>query len=151
MLCRRCYKFWFNPESLQDVIDDRILSIRMVLSPRKIEQQKILLYEAFHNKLRNWNPLEKEYLDYEKLTCSGLTTESSRWKWDSLKYLILEQRTITTWRICGSREKRSRSKTFRAGTKKGTLFQHWRLCRKWLSFITAKLLKCSSLDVLYIT
>ena len=33
--------------------------------------------DAFHNKLRNCNPLEKEYLDYEKLIGSGLTTESA--------------------------------------------------------------------------
>ena len=32
-------------------------------------------YEAIHYKLRNCNPFEKEYLDYEKLICSGLTTE----------------------------------------------------------------------------
>ena len=31
----------------------------------------------FHNKLRNCNPFEKEYLEYQELICSGLTTESA--------------------------------------------------------------------------
>ena len=47
----------------------------MVQPSRRIEKQKILSYEAIHYNLRNCNPLEKEYLDYEKLICSGLTTE----------------------------------------------------------------------------
>ena len=33
-------------------------------------------YETFHNKLRNCNFLEKEYLDYEKLISCSSTTES---------------------------------------------------------------------------
>ena len=33
-------------------------------------------------------------------------------KWDSLKHHLLEQRTIPTWRKCGSRKKCSHSKIF---------------------------------------
>ena len=32
-------------------------------------------YEAFHNKLRKENPLERKYLDYERLICGRLSTE----------------------------------------------------------------------------
>ena len=48
--------------------------------PDKLNEKELPPYEAFHNKLRNSNPLGKEYLDYEKLIGSGLTTESSRVK-----------------------------------------------------------------------
>ena len=37
-------------------------------------------YECFYNKLRNCNPLEKEYLDYEKLVQTGLSQESAMQK-----------------------------------------------------------------------
>ena len=68
-------------------------------------------------------------------------------KWDSLKNPLLEQRTIPTCRKYGSRKNCSHPKSFWAGTITKTLSQHWRLCRKWLSFITTKVLICASLDV----
>ena len=41
-----------------------------------MNSREIPPYEAFQNNLRNCNPLEKEYVDYEKPTCSGLATDS---------------------------------------------------------------------------
>ena len=38
--------------------------------PDKLNNKELPPNEAFHNKLWNGNPLEKEYLDYEKLNCS---------------------------------------------------------------------------------
>ena len=45
--------------------------------PEKLNDKELSPREAFHNKLRNCNPLEKKYLDYEKQVGSGLTTESA--------------------------------------------------------------------------
>ena len=43
--------------------------------PDNLNNKEFSLYAALHNKLRNWNLLEKEYLHYEILICSGLATE----------------------------------------------------------------------------
>ena len=45
--------------------------------PHKLNVKEFPPYEAFHNKLRNCNLPEKEYLEHEKLMGSGLTTESA--------------------------------------------------------------------------
>ena len=44
--------------------------------PDKLNNKELRPFEAFHNKLQNCNPPEKEYLDYEKLIGGGWTTES---------------------------------------------------------------------------
>ena len=44
-------------------------------NPDEITTKKIPSHKAFQNKLQNQKPLEKEYHDYEKLICSGLTTK----------------------------------------------------------------------------
>ena len=45
--------------------------------PDKLNNNELPPCEAFHNKLRNCNPLEKEYVDYEQLIGSGFTTETA--------------------------------------------------------------------------
>ena len=49
-------------------------------NPDEVNNQELLPYAAFQNKLRKYNPLEKKYLDYEKMICSGLTTEIAVFK-----------------------------------------------------------------------
>ena len=39
--------------------------------------RKLPPYESFHNRLRIYNPLEKDCLVYEKLISSGFTTQSA--------------------------------------------------------------------------
>ena len=89
--------------------------------PGRLNGKKHPSYEAFHNKLRVCYPLEKEYLDCEKLIESGLTTESALVK---MKYHLLEQRTIPTCRKRGNKKKCSHSKAFCAGIFAKTLSQH---------------------------
>ena len=43
----------------------------------KLNNKEPAPYDTFHNKLRDCTPLEKQYLDYEKLIYSGLTTETA--------------------------------------------------------------------------
>ena len=74
-------------------------------------------------------------------------------KWDSVKFHLLEQRAIPTWKSVVS-GKNANSTDFLFGTITETLFQHSRLCRKWSSFITTKATKVlifSSLHVHYLT
>ena len=45
--------------------------------PQKMNNSEIPPYDAFFSKLRNVNPLEKDYSDYQKLLDSGLKTEEA--------------------------------------------------------------------------
>ena len=42
----------------------------------ELNEKELPPYDAFHNKLRNFNPLETEYLLHAKLICRALATES---------------------------------------------------------------------------
>ena len=45
--------------------------------PLKMNNSELPLYDAFFSKLRNVNPLEKDYSDYQNLLGSGLKTEEA--------------------------------------------------------------------------
>ena len=45
--------------------------------PQKMNNSELPPYDAFFSKLRNVNPLEKDYSDYQKLLSSGLKTEEA--------------------------------------------------------------------------
>ena len=45
--------------------------------PRKMNNSELPPYDAFFSKLRNVNPLEKDYSDYQYLLSSGLKTEEA--------------------------------------------------------------------------
>ena len=43
--------------------------------PEKLNNKKLPPYDSFFSKLRNNNPLEKEYNDFENLTTSGFSSK----------------------------------------------------------------------------
>ena len=45
--------------------------------PEKLNNKELLPYDSFFSKLRKINPLEKDYIDFENLTNSGLSTEQA--------------------------------------------------------------------------
>ena len=45
--------------------------------PQKMSNSELPPYEAFFSRLRNVNPLEKDYSDYQKLLSCGLKTEQA--------------------------------------------------------------------------
>ena len=45
--------------------------------PQKMNNSELPPYDAFFSKLRNKNPLEKDYSDYQTLLSSGLKTEEA--------------------------------------------------------------------------
>ena len=49
----------------------------MVRLSRENEQQNFPTYDSFFNNLRNSNPFEKNYNDFQNLVNSGLTTEQT--------------------------------------------------------------------------
>ena len=49
-------------------------------NPEKLHNKELPPYDSFCSKLRNINPLEKDYNDFEKLTTIGLSTEKAVWR-----------------------------------------------------------------------
>ena len=49
-------------------------------NPEKLNNKELPPYDSFFSKLRNFNPLEKEYNDFENLTTSGLPSEQAKCK-----------------------------------------------------------------------
>ena len=45
--------------------------------PQKMNNSELPPHEEFFSKLRNWNPLEKDYSDYQKLLSCELKTEGA--------------------------------------------------------------------------
>ena len=115
------------------------------------KNKKFHPYDAFHNRLRNCGPLDKKYLDHEKLIGSGLMTKTDWSKWETLEYHLTEQRTNPIWRKWGTGKKCSHSLTFWIDRIAKTLCQLWKLCRKWSNFITKKVMICSNLNVLHLS
>ena len=58
-------------------------------SPQKLENKELPSYESFYSKLKNCNPLEKDYKDYESLIQSGACHEAA------LKKLRLKEKPLT--------------------------------------------------------
>ena len=48
--------------------------------PQKMNNSELPPYDAFFSKLRNMNPLEKDYSDCETILSSGMETEDARSK-----------------------------------------------------------------------
>ena len=46
-------------------------------NPEKLNNKELPPYDSFFRKLRNINPLEKDYNDFENLTTSGLSSEQA--------------------------------------------------------------------------
>ena len=111
-------------------------------SPDKLESEKLPPYEAFFSKLRNNNPLDKDFKDYQNLKSSGLDEQQALKKlqirsvpasgWDNYKYLqeIWQKHGMTTF------------KAFCSGTTTKMLFQPLKQCKKCFSFIIRKKLIC---------
>ena len=60
----------------QSFVDSLFISAVVNELP-KLNNKELPLYDAFQDNLQNCNPHEKEYLDYEKLMCSNMTTEAA--------------------------------------------------------------------------
>ena len=79
-------------------------------SPDKLESEELPPYEAFFSKLRNNNPLDKDFKDYQNLKSSGLDEQQALKKlqirsvpasgWDNYKYLqeIWQKHGMTTFK-----------------------------------------------------
>ena len=104
-------------------------------------------YDAFFSKLRNVNPLEKDYSDYQNLLSSGLKTEEALSKMKLSKPPFSGEETTTICLIYGIMRICAHLKSFYAGTTTNTLFQHSKQCKKCLFFITRKELTCRSSGV----
>ena len=46
-------------------------------NPANLNNEELSPYDSFFSKLRNINPLDKDYINFENLTSSGLSTEQA--------------------------------------------------------------------------
>ena len=111
-------------------------------SPDKLESEKLPPYEAFFSRLRNNNPLDKDFKDYQNLKSSGLDEQQELKKlqiksvpasgWDNYKYLqeIWQKHGMTTF------------EDFCRGTTTKMMFQSLKQCKKRFNFIIRKKLIC---------
>ena len=74
-------------------------------SPNKIDATFLPPYECFFRKLRDHNPLKKEFTDFTKLLNSGLSQQEAL---KNLRLMLVPPSGVDnsiTWNVCGSRNK----------------------------------------------
>ena len=112
--------------------------------PQKMNNSELPPYDAFFSKLRNVNPLEKDYSNYQNLLSSGLETRLKKHypKRSFRNHRLQEKKTSNICLIYGIIRICAQIKNFYAGTTTKTLSQHSKQCKKCLLFITRKELTC---------
>ena len=90
--------------------------------PEKLNDTQLPPYESFFNKLRNCNPLESEYTDYEKLLKSGSTPESALAKLHLSQLPLTGKQNYEYLVSIWETEKMTTFKDFYAGTITRTSF-----------------------------
>ena len=69
--------------------------------PQKMDNSELPPYDAFFSKLRNVNPLEKDYSVYQKLLSSGLKTEQALSKMKLSSHRLQDKKTTNICLIYG--------------------------------------------------
>ena len=96
--------------------------------PQKMNNNELPPYDAFFSKLRNVNPLEKDYSDYQNLLSGGLKTEEALSK-SFPNHHLQDRKTTNICLIYGIRRIFAHLRTFYAGTITKTLSQHSKQCK----------------------
>ena len=110
--------------------------------PQKMNNSELPPYDAFFSKLRNMNPLGKDYSDYQSLLSSGLKTEEALSKMKFSKPPPSGEENYQYLLDVWNHESMCTFKPFYAGTTTKPLSQHSKQCKKCLPFITRKELTC---------
>ena len=97
--------------------------------PQKVNNIELAPYDAFFSQLRNVNPLEKDYSDYQKKLSCGLKTEEALSKMKFSKRPPSREKTTNFSLIYGSMRTCAHIKTFYAGTTTKALSQHSKQCK----------------------
>ena len=110
--------------------------------PQKMNNCELPPYDAFFSKLRNVNPLEKDYSDYQKILSSRLKTEEALSKMKFPNHRLHEKKTTNICMIFGIMRICAHLKIFYADTTTKTLSQHSKQGKECLFCITRKELTC---------
>ena len=95
-------------------------------SANKLENEELPPYEAFFSKLRNNNPLDRDFKDYQKLRSSGLDEQ----KVLKSQYPHLDGKITNINTRFGRNMEWLHSKTFCSDTTTKMLFQPLKHCKK---------------------
>ena len=93
-------------------------------SPEKLDATFLPPYDCFFSKLRNYDPLEKEFTDFTKLLNSGFSQQ------ESLKNLRLKNVPPSGIENYNYLKVGYTQMIMSSGTTTRMLFQHWRQCKK---------------------
>ena len=70
----------------------------------KLDEQQLPSYDDFYSKLKNSNPLDKEYDDFQKLLNTGIMEEQALKKSASKPNHLRDWKTTTTLNLSGNRK-----------------------------------------------
>ena len=76
-LSRMGYESGFFPEILQQFREEKVWFLECFKHPEKLNNTKLPPYKTSFSKLRNKNPLEKDYSDFQSLIDVGLTSKEA--------------------------------------------------------------------------
>ena len=113
--------------------------------PQKMNTSELPPYDAFFSKLRNMNPLEKDYSDYQNLLDSGLKTEEVLSKMKLSKPPPLGEKNCQSLPDIWNHENMCTFKDFLRWYNNKDVVPPLEAMQKCLPFITRKELTCWSL------
>ena len=99
-------------------------------SANKLENEELPPYEAFFSKLRNNNPLDRDFKDYQKLRSSGLDEQKVLKNFKSSQYPHLDGKITNINTRFGRNMERLHSKIFCSDTTTKMMFQPLKQCKK---------------------
>ena len=74
-------------------------------TPNKLDEQQLPSYDDFYSKLKNSNPLDKEFDDYQKLLNTGITEEQALKNSVSKPNQLRDWKNTTTSNLSGNRKR----------------------------------------------
>ena len=111
-------------------------------SPNKLDATFLPPNECFFSKLKDHNPLGKEFTNFTRLMNSGITQQEALKKLRVIKLPHLESITTFTWNWFGRKSKCLQLEILSSGTTTKMLFQRSKRCKKWWNFTTTKESTC---------
>ena len=110
--------------------------------PKKMNSKELPPYDSFFGVLRNSNPLEKDYNNFQNLVNSGLKTEQAVTNLRMDKIPLTGAENYSYLQSVWENSNVQYFSDFLKWFNNKMLFRHWRQCREWLNFNTTRELIC---------
>ena len=126
------WNFWVEQYLWRDVGKEikKVLPLWVVWQCEQAREWRITSYEAFFSKLRNNDPLDRDFKDYQKLRSSGLDEQKVLKNFKSSQYPHLDGKITNINTRYGRNMEWLHSKIFCSDTTTKMLFQPLKQCKK---------------------